>query len=203
MSNVQRYRWGGAPKPPTGIPPNATAYGHPMHPGTAPSHDPSQPSQNVTPGQGGAPAIGPSPQPFDPALEQQKLTAGRNIAIGQGEAAYQTGNLGFDYGYNPDGSVNTANPYSRAALFQLAHENHARGNTNNFANQGQLYAGSLINAQALNDSSYAQQDAANRLAYQRGLHGIQSGQLSTMAGNSLGVGDADFNALLKATYPGS
>lgn len=144
-----------------------------------------------------------APQPQDPGFENQKLQAGRNVALGNSEAAYQTGNLGFDAGYNPDGTVNTANPYSRAALLQLGYENQQRGTNNSMFAAGQGYSGARLNAQAGNDRSYAMNEAANRLAYQRGLHGIQYGQLNTASNNALGVGQGDFNALLKQAYPGT
>lgn len=144
-----------------------------------------------------------APQPVDPSVLNAQLVANRNIAIGKGEAAYQEGNLGFDLGYNPDGSINAADPYSRAALFQLSHERSRLGNTNSYAAAGQLYSGALTNAQNEADRVYAQNEAGNRLAYQRGLHGIQTGLLNTTAAGGSGVSDADFNALLKATYPGS
>lgn len=144
-----------------------------------------------------------APQPQDPGFENQKLQAGRNVALSNSESAYQTGNLGFDAGYNPDGTVNTANPYSRAALLQLGYENQQRGTNNSMFAAGQGYSGARLNAQAGNDRNYAMNEAANRLAYQRGLHGIQTGQLNTYANNSLGVGQGDFNALSKQAYPGT
>lgn len=147
-------------------------------------------------------AAQPTPQPFDPALAQQGLIAGRNIALADSGAAYDTGNLGFDYGYNPDGTVNTANPYSRAALYQLAYTNSKRATTNGMAAQGQLYSGAYGHQQGLNDQSYAQNEAANRLAYQRAIHGVQAGRLAAYANAGTGVGDADFTSLLKATFPG-
>jgi hypothetical protein len=142
-----------------------------------------------------------TPQPPDPGFELAKLTAGRNVALGNSEAAYETGGLGFDAGYNPDGSINTANPYSRAAMLQLGYENQQRGTTNSLANAGQLYAGSLINQRGIDSGNYARSEAANRLGYQRGLHAIQYGQLSNQANNSLGVGQGDFETLLRAAYP--
>jgi hypothetical protein len=168
------------------------------------------PGVTDTPGGGFTPAQfqaalppAPTPQPVDPALLNAQLVANRNVAISKGQAAYDTGNLGFDYGYNPDGSVNTANPYSRAALYQLGYENSTRGTTNSYAAQGQLYSGALQNAQGENQRQYAMNEAGNRLAYQRGLHGIQTGQVNTAANAGTGVSDADFQALLRATYPGS
>jgi hypothetical protein len=145
---------------------------------------------------------GVTPQPYDPALAEQQLVGGRNIALANGESAYQTGNLGFDYGYNPDGTVNTANPYSRAALYQLAYTNSKRATTNGMAAQGQLYSGAYGHQQGLNDEAYARNEAGNRLAYQRAIHGVQSGKLATYANAGTGVGDADFSSLLKASYPG-
>lgn len=160
--------------------------------GGAPLPSPGAPSRGAT-------AV--SPQPIDPNVINAQLIGNRNVAIGNGEAAYQTGNLGFDYGYNPDGSINSANPYSRAALYQLGYENQQRGTTNSLAARGQLYSGALLNQRGLDASGYAQAEAANRLGYQRSLHGIQAGQLGTAANAGTGVSDADFAALLKATYP--
>jgi hypothetical protein len=151
----------------------------------------------------GAPARGATavpPQPVDPNVLNAQLVANRNVAIGKGEAAYQTGNLGFDYGYNPDGSINSANPYSRAALYQLGYERANLGASNSLAARG-IFGGAVTNAQDLNASNYAQAEAANRLGYQRSIHGIQAGQLGTVANAGTGVSDADFAALLKATYP--
>lgn len=150
-----------------------------------------------------AQAAPPAPQPFDPALEAQKLTAGRNIALGNAESAYQTGNLNFDYGYNPDGTLNTANPYSRAALYQLGYENQKRGTTNSMAAQGQLYSGAIGNQRNTDARGYAINEANNRLAYQRAQHDVQSNRLGTYANNAIGVGSGDFDSLLKATYPGT
>lgn len=144
----------------------------------------------------------PTPQPFDPQAELARITAGRNVALGNAESAYQQGNLTFDYGYNADGSQNTANPYSRAAMLRQAYDASRLGTTNSLAAQGQLYSGAMANAQGRNDRNYAQGEAAGRLAFTRSLHGIQSGKLANYAGNAAGVGAEDFNALLRATYGG-
>jgi hypothetical protein len=158
--------------------------------------------QNAPAGGNTSATPGVTPQPYDPAAANAALIGNRNVALSKGEGAYQLGNLGFDYGYNPDGSINTANPYSRAALYQLAYANSKRGTTNSLAARGQLYSGAMVNAQNENDRSYAQNEAANRLAFQRAVHGVQSGQLNTYANAGTGVSDADFNSLLKSTYPG-
>jgi hypothetical protein len=142
----------------------------------------------------------PTPQPPDPSLDAARLSANRNNALATSEGAYQTGNLNFDYGYTPAGGVDTSNPYSRAALLQLGHENQARGTTNGMAAAGQLYSGAIQNQRGIDDTNYAQADAANRLAYQRGLHSIQAGQLNTYANNSLSTTGGDFDSLLKSVY---
>lgn len=152
------------------------------------------------PGQSVAGTPPPSPQPADPNAELAKLQGNRNLGIARGESAYQTGNLGFDLGYNPDGTVNTANPYSRAALLQLGYENQQRGTTNSLAAAGQLYSGAIENQRGIDSSNYARSEAANRLAYQRGLHGIQAGLLGTMANTGLSASDNDFSSLLKNVY---
>lgn len=169
------------------------------------------PTGTVIPGAGtatGPPATGTTPQPYDPSTDEAAITGGRNIALGNADAAYQQDNLNFDYGYRVDPTTgqlvaDASNPYSRAAMYQLAHDNSARGNTNSFAAQGQLYSGALTNAQSLNDQALTRNDAANKLAYQRATHGVQTGQLTTAANAGTAVSGTDFNALLKATYPTS
>lgn len=143
-----------------------------------------------------------TPQPPDPNLALQTATGTRNVALARGEGAYQQGNLNFDYGYNTDGSVNTSNPYSRAALLMLNYQHQQNATTNQMAAAGQLYSGAYANQQGIDQGNYAQADAANRLGYQRSTHGVQAGVLGTMATNALGVGDEAFQALLKAVYPG-
>jgi hypothetical protein len=172
------------------------------NPSGAPIKGVPRPTTPIPGAAAGKPLPGVTPQPFDPALAEQQLIGGRNIALANGESAYQTGNLGFDYGYNPDGTVNTANPYSRAALYQLAYTNSKRATLNGMAAQGQLYSGAYGHQQGLNDETYARNEAGNRLAYQRAIHGVQSGKLATYANAGTGVGDADFSSLLKSTYPG-
>lgn len=147
----------------------------------------------------GPPATGTTAQPYDPSTDEAAITGGRNVALGNADAAWQTGNIAFDSGYNADGTVNTSNPYSRAALYQLAHDNTARANSNS----GPIFSGAANNAVSLNDQALARNDAANRLAASRAVHGVQTGQLTTAANAGTAVSGTDFNALLKATYPTS
>jgi hypothetical protein len=191
-----------AKRKPTPIPPNATAYGHPMHPAAAPGPVKKgvlRPLTAPPPGTFAGTASGATPPPYDPSVDEAAIIGGRNVAITNGNAAYDTGNLSFDYGYNPDGTVNTANPYSRAALYQLAYTNSKRGTLNGMGINAD--SGAYGQAQGLNDTAYARNEAANRLGYQRAIHGIQSGQLAAYANAGSGVSGADFSALLKSVYP--
>jgi hypothetical protein len=196
-----------AKRKPTPIPPNATAYGHPMHPAAASGPQKgvlrplTAPPPGTFPSSSGGSSGGATPPPYDPSVDEAAIIGGRNVAITNGNAAYDTGNLSFDYGYNPDGTVNTANPYSRAALYQLAYTNSKRGTLNRMGSQGELYSGAYGTAQGLNDTAYARNEAGNRLGYQRAIHGIQAGQLAAYANAGSGVSGADFSALLKSVYP--
>jgi hypothetical protein len=153
---------------------------------------------------GGTPdaAPGPAPQPYDPAYEAYVNSANRNVSLGNNEATWQTQNLGYDSGFNADGTLNAANPYSQAQLLVDNYKRDQLGTNNSMAAQGQLYSGARLNAQATNDRQYAQGYAGLQRQASKGYHGIQSGRLQNYATNSVGVSDAAFGALQKATYGG-
>ncbi len=134
--------------------------------------------------------------PPDPVL-LAALTAGQLSYAQQIQAnQYERGQLGSVYGLRGDaqGGVfdDPSNPYSRAAALQESYDNAKRGNTNNYAARGQLYAGSLQNAQntsadgfnkgrsALINEFLGRQAALNQsdLAARNGL---ESGALSAQA----------------------
>lgn len=141
-------------------------------------------------------------QPYDPAYEASVNTANRNVSLGNNEATWQTQNTGYNLGYNPDGTSNAANPYSEAQKLQDQYHRSQAGTTNSMAAQGQLYSGSNLNAQATNDRNFSQSDAALKQQALQAYHGINATQLQNYATNSIGVSDAGFNALNKATYGG-
>jgi hypothetical protein len=176
-------------------------YGKPKKGAARPSvHAPNAPNAPMY-----APYVPPTPvapQPFDPALEQQKLAAGRNVALGNNEATWQTQNTGYNLGYNPDGTANAANPYSQAQLLTDSYKRNQLGTTNSMAAQGQLYSGSLLNARATDDRNYSQSDAALRQQALQAYHGINATKLGNYASNASGVSDADWAGLLKSTYGG-
>jgi hypothetical protein len=174
---------------------------------TAPSKKslPAVHAQNAPSAPQYAPYVPPTPvaaQPYDPNLEQQRLTAGRNVALGNNEATWQTQNTGYDLGYNPDGTSNAANPYSQAQLLQDSYHRQQLGTTNSMAAQGQLYSGALSNAQATNDRGYSQGDAALRQQALERYHSIGATRAANYASNASGMSDAEWQALLKATYGG-
>lgn len=106
-----------------------------------------------TPGQISTPA----PQPADPILTQQVGAAARRrddtiagLGAGRGRAL---DSYGYSPTYNADGSVanltfDPRNPFSQAALLKRNYDNARAGNVTSLAARGQLYAGSLQNAQA-------------------------------------------------------
>ncbi len=110
-------------------------------------------AQSATQATATAAAQPPTPQamPVDPGYDAATGAASYNLQTALQAAQYQRGQLGQTYGLGirPDGSVfdDVSNPYSRAAEQQKAYDRARRGSTNSMAARGQLYAGSLQNAQ--------------------------------------------------------
>jgi hypothetical protein len=182
---------------------HANGPGYSNKPKVAPKpavHAPNQPSAPLAYAPAPPPPTAIAPQPFDPALEAQRLSAGRNVALGNNEATWQTQNAGYNLGYNPDGTANAANPYSQAQLYADSYKRSKLGTRNSMFAAGQGYSGALLNAQAENDRSYSQSDAALRQRALQQYHSIQSGKLANYASNASDVSDADWNSVLKSTY---
>lgn len=159
----------------------------------------------------GSPSLvnpGPAPQPIppDPFLENSKLTANRNIALGTGEAAWQQGQLQRSSGFDASGNLVTSgadfSPFSQAMQLQDTYKASKLGTNTSYAGQGQLYSGAYGRAQLHNDTGYARSFDALKTGAQAGYHGIQSGLLGTYANNSLGTGTQSFESLLKQLYGG-
>lgn len=102
------------------------------------------------------------PVKFDPYLDPSYAAAaslgGTRAQQAQGQLAYQAGRTAQQYGYDAQGKEITSgadlNPYAVAAVLKRNWQNSRRGTLNSYASQGQLYAGSLKNAQATNDWNY-------------------------------------------------
>jgi hypothetical protein len=112
-------------------------------------------------------AAGPAPLPVDPAYDQTIAGLGlkKDTTI-QGLDQQRLGGLS-DYGYSatfdPNGNVvgiarDPNNPYSQSALMKKHFDQQRTGNTNSYAARGQLYAGSLQNAQNATTDNYNQAD---------------------------------------------
>lgn len=69
-----------------------------------------------------------------------------------------------EFGFDTQGNIDPNNPFSRAALLKRSYDQSVKGNTNSYAAQGQLYAGSLQRAQ--NET---------RFGFEEGLHGLKTG----------------------------
>jgi hypothetical protein len=86
-------------------------------------------------------------------------SANRNLATTVAGLDYQKGQLGQIYGLgvNAQGSVfdDPSNPFSRAAALAQSYKRAQTGTTNSMAASGQLYAGSLQNAQNENANQNA------------------------------------------------
>lgn len=133
--------------------------------------------------------------PLDWQQQAYGLSAGRNLALSNADAAYQTGYLDQEYGYGASGA---ANPYSRAALLEESFKRSKLGTTNNMASAGQLYSGAYGRAQNENSRNYSIASDQNRRAYDRAQYGVRYGQAQNAANYGIGLDDEAFKAILRA-----
>lgn len=87
-------------------------------------------------------------------------------------------------------TVDTGNPFSVAALAKRAYDQRTSGNQVQYANRGQLYAGSLKNQQDATTFGYGQQDDAARKALSAVLSGLVSKKRSAETTKQIAYGDA-------------
>jgi hypothetical protein len=79
-------------------------------------------------------------------------------------------------------TVDPSNPFSRAAALQRSYDQAKRGATNSYAARGQLYAGSLQNAQNENAFGFQQGDNSLRSAFTQFILGQGSARQQAAAG---------------------
>lgn len=95
---------------------------------------------------------------------------------------------------NPTGedqwTVDTGNPFSVAAMAKRAYDQRTSGNQVQYANRGQLYAGSLKNQQDATTFGYGQQDDAARKALSAILSGLVSKKRTAETTKQIAYGDA-------------
>lgn len=140
------------------------------------------------------------PLPYDPQAAFAQAQAGFNRGLADSEASYRQGETAWGLGYNADGSLNTANPYSQAQLLQDSYRRSVTGTHNSMAAQGQLYSGARNNAQARNDRVYAEGSSALRDRARQTYHGIGYGQLSSYGQNAAGLGAEEWERRRRAVY---
>lgn len=126
----------------------------------------------------------PAPPP-DPYLEGDLGSANRNVALSMQNINYQRGQLGSTFGLGSGaGGVfdDPSNPFSRAAALHTAYTQSQARNTNSYAARGQLYSGSLQNAQ----NEAATQNNRGRDALVREFLAAQQGlQMKELEANNL------------------
>lgn len=161
LRNIQAYKAPTPKKKSVGVTGNAQAIGF---------KPPSSPKPPAPTSGGGA-----APVPLDPlrpdSIYQTALNnitsglTGTEAALTQDENA-----LGVDYGVGFDRDaqgqatnfrLDYTNPFSKASLLQKAFQQQQTANKNSYAARGQLYAGSLQNAQ--NDANTSNQQGKHEL----------------------------------------
>lgn len=133
--------------------------------------------------------------PIDPQYEAYALSANRNVALGNADAAYQRGQLDQTFGYGAGGA---ANPYSRAALLEESFRRSQTGTQNSYAGAGQLFNGAYRRMQGENQRNYSIASDQNRRQYDQAQYGINLGQAQTAANYGIGIDDEKYKALLRA-----
>jgi hypothetical protein len=178
--NVPGYGKVTAPKKPK-TPASLLGDGGPnsMRSGAARALNPPSPPATPAPGGGGggggaaaaSPKFDPNNLPVDSAYEQQiaGINNGRdNTVLGlAGQRESTLGEYGYSATYKRDPvtgnvtgveslKVDPNNPYGRAAQLKRSYDQSKSGTRNSLADRGQLYAGSMINAQNSNDRGFLQ-----------------------------------------------
>jgi hypothetical protein len=109
--------------------------------------------------------VAPASLPVDPAYDAAVGSSNQSLATTLAALTAQRQQIGQTYGLRqePTGNVidDPTNPFSRAAALQLAYRQSQRGNTTSMAARGQLYSGSLQNAQ--NESTRQNQSGRDAL----------------------------------------
>lgn len=153
---------------------------------------PAQPS--MSPGADGSWQPAPPAQPLDPQFESYKATATRNLQTSQLGGAYQSAQIGNEYGFGADKS----NPYSQAKLLEESWKRSKLGTTNSYASSGQLNSGAYARMQGENDRNYSIGVDRGTRDMNQALAGVSLGQLQAAGEYGAGVSGADFQALLNA-----
>lgn len=154
-----------------------------------------------------AAAPGPTPLPpdasYDATVAGLQRTRDDTLAALSGQRTQTLGNYGYNAQYNPDGSVasvafDPSNSFSRAALARTRYQQSKTGTQNSMAAHGNLYAGSLLSAQAQNDTNFNQQDDALQKQLGAALAAILGGERTAKSTYETGVGQAGADRITHA-----
>lgn len=122
----------------------------------------------------------------------------QNYGDSMANSAYQEQQAKQAYGLEPGYNDPLTNPYSKAALLEQSYNNAQRSNTNNYAARGQLYSGSLTNAQNTASGGYLQNRAGLQQQQQDTLYGINQQRLAAQRALEQGSAQASAGALSDA-----
>lgn len=205
------YRWGSSnpamrraasPRVTKGLPFSASAFTY--SPGkTTPGGLPALPAPAAAPA---APA-GPTPLPLDPQYDATEAglrrTRDDTLAGLSGQRTQTLGAYGYSAQYNPDGSVASLafdpnNPFSRAALARTRYQQSKTGTQNSMASRGSLYAGSLQQAQGINDTNFNQNEDQLQKQLGAALAGILGQERSAKSTYESGIGQAGADRITRA-----
>jgi hypothetical protein len=135
-----------------------------------------------------------APAPQDPAFMEYQASAGRNLAVSQLGSAYQSAQIGNEYGFGTDKS----NPYSQAKLLEESWKRSKLGTTNNYASSGQLHSGAYGRMQGENDRNYSIGVDRGTRDMNNALANVSLGQLQATADYGVGLTGEGLDALLNA-----
>jgi hypothetical protein len=141
-------------------------------------------------------AVVPNTLPPDPNYEQQigALQQQEATSVAGLQQQRQASLLNYGYTQGSDGSLafDPTNVFSQAAMLKRNYDQQRTGNTNSLAARGQLYAGSLQNAQ--NTSNFNEQ---------QGSDALQKNLLAFLANNTQAQAQAGTDYELGAAQAGS
>jgi hypothetical protein len=115
--------------------------------------------------------------PWSATYQTDLSEAERELQFAQQNAAYDRTRTEREYGFN-----DTSDPFSRANQLQHDYENAQRGTRNNYAASGQLYAGSLNNANDIDRRGFDVAQHGLRQEYEDRLREITLGETTAARG---------------------
>lgn len=132
----------------------------------------------------------PTPIPYSGAYDTTVATATDDLNQDTADIAGRRLALKQQYGIGDD-----SNPYSLARQLETQYKQNTTGTNNSYAASGQLYAGSLTNAQNANRSNFGQAQDSLLRQYQAADAGLTAEQLAAERRQRDTVADAEATRL--------